>query len=84
MSTNRAASPMIDIGQHLANRDRYFPPQELAKYAGEEVAFSADGTHIVAHGRDFLALWNELKAAGIDPSGCVWASIPPPDGDADL
>ncbi len=83
MNTNGTAGTSIDIGRHLANRDRCFPPEELAKYAGEEVAFSADGSRIVAHGKDFATLWDGLKAAGIDPSECVWAWIPPLDGDAE-
>jgi len=72
-------SGWLDGRTHLENRARAFPPQVLAQYAGQEVAFSADGEHIVAHGDNFLTLWNQLKAQGIDPSSCVWSSIPATD-----
>jgi hypothetical protein len=74
----------IDMAVHLANREKCFPPEELAKYAGEQIAFSADGTRVVAHGPDFLTLWNELKAAGIDPQECVWSDVPPKEWEGDL
>jgi hypothetical protein len=76
METNNPNDPYIDMGLHIANRARCFPPEALVKYAGEEIAFSTDGTQIVAHGPDFLTLWNELKAAGINPHACVWSSVP--------
>ena len=38
---------MADIEQYLANRER-FPLEELLKYWGKWVAFSPDGTIIIA------------------------------------
>ncbi len=84
MNANGENDVEIDFGLHLANRHKYFPPRELMKYAGEEIAFSADGTRIVAHGSDFLTLWNELKEAGVNPHACVWSSVPPLDGVSEL
>ena len=84
MNPERPNDVVIDFGLHMANRDKHFPPEELRKYAGEQIAFSADGTRIVAHGPDFLTLWNELKAAGIDPQTCVWSDVPPADWEGDL
>jgi hypothetical protein len=76
MNDDGPAEVPIDIGRHLANRAKHFPPEHLARYAGQEVAFSADGTRIVTHGTDFLRLWNQLKATGVNPSECVWVAVP--------
>jgi hypothetical protein len=70
-----------DTRFYAENRKKCFPPEELAKYAGQEVAFSADGTSIVAHGPDFLTLWNQLKDAGLHPSEFVFETIPSLDED---
>jgi hypothetical protein len=73
-----------DTRFYAENRKKFFPAEALAQYAGQEVAFSADGTRIVAHGEDFLTLWNQLEAAGVNPSTLVWSSIPPLDEDTQL
>ena len=70
---------VIDFGLHMRNRDKYFPPEELAKYAGQELAFSADGTRIVIHGGDFSTMWDQLIADGINPCGVVWSYVPTPE-----
>jgi hypothetical protein len=70
---------VIDFGLHMRNRDKHFSPQDLLKYAGQEVAFSADGTRIVIHGEhgeDWETLWNRLIDQGINPCGVVWSYIP--------
>ena len=63
----------------LANRAA-FPAQELARYAGQWVAWSPDGTRIAASasGPEFLDAM--LEANGEDPALCVVEGIP--DGDA--
>jgi len=65
------------------NRSK-FPVDEIIKYTGQAVAFSPDGTRIVAHGSDFLTVWNQLKTSGIDPSEFVWEEIPPLDEEDSL
>jgi hypothetical protein len=60
-----------DLRNFDENRSK-FSIDELRKYAGQAVAFSPDGTRIVANGPDFLAAWDRLKASGIDPSQFVW------------
>ena len=52
-----------------------FPPEDLLKYAGERVAWSLDGTRIVAHGPSTEAVEEELAAMGIHPSQVVWETI---------
>ena len=45
---------------------RNFPPTELDKYRGLQIAWSWDGGRIVASGRDHEDLDRNLQAAGID------------------
>ena len=49
--------------EHVKNRSA-FPPEELAKYEGQHVAWSLDGTRILAGHADPLALVASLRAAG--------------------
>jgi hypothetical protein len=83
VNQNQPTLPVPDLRHYAENRAK-FPPDELAKYAGKCVAFSADGTRIVASGDDFLTLWNEMKASGVDPSQFVWSDVPPPEEDTQL
>jgi LDH2 family malate/lactate/ureidoglycolate dehydrogenase len=69
-----------DTRLYSANRSK-FPPEELAKYAGQWIAWSADGTRILAHGEDQDAVEAELRAAGIAYSEVVWSSVPPLEED---
>lgn len=50
----------------MENRTR-FPLGELAKYQGKWVAFSDDGSRIIASSEDLLALDKLIVAAGADP-----------------
>ena len=58
---------------------RNFPPEELAKYAGLYIAFSADGTRILASGADMDEVEQKLTAAGINPNQVVGSYVPPED-----
>ena len=58
---------------------RRISAEEQEKYAGQQVAFSWDGTHIVASGADGEELFRNLAAAGIDPTRIVWGYIADPD-----
>ena len=51
--------------EYPQNRAR-FPVEELRKYNGRWVAFSADGQRIVASGDDLTALAEHLRTAGED------------------
>ena len=63
---------------------RKFPAEELWKHADEHVAFSLDGTRILAHGTNFEETWAAMKAAGLDPEKAVWDHLPPRDEDTIL
>ena len=54
-------------------------PQELAPFQGQFVAWSEDGLHILAHGKDLPELFRELDRKGI--VAYVIDSIPPQDED---
>jgi hypothetical protein len=58
---------MIEINEFRRNQSR-FPREELAKYNGQYVAWSADGTRILATHVDPAELDSQLVAAGLDPS----------------
>src|SRR5687767_11476104 len=69
----------------LANRAA-FPAQELAKFAGQWVAWSQDGTRIAASAASPELLDAILAANGENPALCVVEGIPDDDaliGEAD-
>jgi hypothetical protein len=76
MSSNGRAITPPDLSAYEQNRSR-FPQQELVKYAGQYVAFSPDGTRILASGVDMDEVEHKLVAAGHDPSQVVGSFIPP-------
>jgi hypothetical protein len=81
MNDQLKTEPEVEFDGDLftANRSR-FPTQELAKYAGRHVAWSLDGTQILASGDDDSDVDNKLTAAGIDPSRVVHGYVEPLDG----
>ena len=78
MSANGEQLPEPDFSQYEKNRSK-FPAEELAKYGGKQVAFSPDGTRIVASGDTLEELDAALAVAGIHFSQVVTAYIDPPD-----
>ena len=68
----------IDMQQYLKNRLQ-FPPDELAKHIGEWVAWSPDGSRIVASSRNPDILDDIIRAAGEDPEQCTVEGIPDTD-----
>ena len=57
-----------------------FPQEELAKYEEKWVAFSPDGTRIVASsGESMQAVYDQIVAAGFDPSEYIFDFIPDAD-----
>lgn len=77
MSADNERLEPPDLSQFDENRSK-FPPEELLKYAGKCVAFSPDGTRIVASGDSWEALDAALEAAGIHFSQVVSAYLNPP------
>jgi hypothetical protein len=67
-----------DLTKYAENRQK-FPLEELDKYAGMYVAWSSDGTRIIASGKDRESLWEALEHAGIDFNQVVGEFIPPQD-----
>ena len=73
------SSYLEDRRKFLANRQT-FPLDELAKYLGNWVAWSSDGTRIVASAANPEDLEERVRAAGEDFCRCVLEGIP--DNDA--
>jgi hypothetical protein len=69
---------MVDMQQLLRNRLQ-FPPEELAKYAGKYVAWSPDGTTIIASDEDEIRLDQVVKATGCNPADVLVSFVPSPD-----
>jgi hypothetical protein len=65
--------------QFLANRAA-FPGAELARYAGQWVAWSPDGTRVAASASSPDLLDDLLRARGEDPACCVVEGIPGDEG----
>lgn len=78
MNTNGERMGPPDLSHYQENRNR-FPPEELAKYLGKHVAFSPDGTRILASGDSIAEVDDKLEAAGIHFSQVVHSYIGPPD-----
>jgi hypothetical protein len=76
MKVSQPSAQPADLSEYVKNRGR-FPADELAKYAGRYVAFSVDGTRIVANAGSEEELEEQLLAAGIDPSQVVGSYVPP-------
>ena len=80
MSNN--ATP-IDLVQFDRNR-RQVPGEYLTPYAGQNVAWNADGTRIVASGDGYEGLARRLDELGIESRSVVWDYVPPLDEDCQL
>jgi hypothetical protein len=70
----------MDVALYLENRRR-IPPEELAPYAGQWVAFSGEGTRILASGPDLATAEANLAALGVPGDEVGWARIPGPGED---
>jgi hypothetical protein len=71
-------SLIMNMQEFLKNRQQ-FPAEELQKYIGKYVAWSPDGTRIVAGDDDELRLDASIRAAGYDPSEVLVSFVPDPD-----
>ena len=70
MNTKFLDIPWID--PNFDENCRHIAQEELDKYAGRHVAYSCDGTRIVASGCDIDELVRNIEAVGLDPSRVVW------------
>lgn len=75
----------LDMPSYLENRKRFlanracFPLDELAKHAGQWIAWSPDGTRVVASARNPESLADLVRNAGEVPEECVIEGIPEED-----
>jgi hypothetical protein len=76
--TNHKRLEPPDISQYEKNRAK-FPTEELARYAGKYIAFSPDGTRILASGETEMEMEKNLIAMGIHPSQVVGSYVDPPE-----
>lgn len=77
MNTDYPNIPWVDPN-FLANRRR-FPPEELLRLAGQHIAWSWDGTQILAAAPDRQMLTRKLHDAGIDPGRVVFDYLDAPE-----
>jgi hypothetical protein len=68
----------MNLAEFTSNRQQY-PLEELVKYLGQHVAWSPDGTKIIASDDDFCSLIESIKATGLDPAKCVVSCVPAND-----
>lgn len=69
-NTNPWPGMRIDLAKHVQNKAKV-PVEDLAPYWGKQVAWHADGTHIVAAADTLEQLDAELARLGIDPCEVV-------------
>jgi hypothetical protein len=69
---------MIGLDEFRRNQSRY-PPEELAKSNGQYVAWSPDGTQIVAADPDPIRLDALLRASGYDPAEILVSRVAIPE-----
>ena len=69
---------MIDVNEFRRNQSR-FPRAELEKYNGQYVAWSPDGTRILAADPDPLRVDALLCAAGHDPAEILVTRVAVPE-----
>jgi len=68
----------MDMQEYLKNRHQ-FPDDELEKYAGKYVAWSPDGTRIIASADNLEKLCEAVDASGYDAGDIVMEPIPHAD-----
>jgi hypothetical protein len=80
VNTNNKARHEIDPVVYEQNR-HHIPPEVLQPYAGQWVAFSSDGTHIVTSGADLATAEANLAVLGIPGNSVGWERLPGLDED---
>ncbi len=56
-----------------------FPPEDLLQYRGKDIAWSPDGTRVIASDTDLLRLAATVKELGYDVSEVVFSTVPDAD-----
>jgi hypothetical protein len=65
---------MIPLNEFRKNQSQ-FPLDELEKYNGKYVAWSEDGTHILASDEDMVRLHKTIQEAGYDTGEILIAFV---------
>jgi hypothetical protein len=68
----------MDVQEYLKNRHE-FPHDELSRHTGHYVAWSPDGTRILASDADPARVIEAVKAQGFDPGETVISYVPTDD-----
>jgi hypothetical protein len=77
MNTQPAVEPIDTVAWR--KQRNLFAPDQLKPYWGKCVAWSADGTRVVASGDSWDALYDELERLGIHPGSVVGEYIDGPN-----
>ena len=78
MTTNFPHVPWLEPS--FFENQRNFPREQLLQYAGQHIAWSWDGTRVLASDPDEADLVRKLAAAGHDPQRVVFDYVDPPTG----
>ena len=70
MNTDTGATPWTDAC--FIENQRKFPADELLRYQGQHIAWSWDGSRILAADADHRALDQKLRDTGIDPLRVIY------------
>lgn len=73
MNTQFPDVPWIDPN-HLTNREK-IPQAVLDQYAGQHIAYSWDGTRVLAGAVALLDLYRKLKEMGQDTNRVVYSYV---------
>ena len=84
MNDNENGVFVPDFRMYSENRRNFPSREQYLKLAGQVVAFSLDGTRILAHGKDEAEVRAAMAAAGLNPSHAVWDHFDPADVDSML
>jgi hypothetical protein len=76
--TPRRGTAIFDMCQPDKNLHAY-PPGDLLQYSGQYIAWSPDGSRVIASDKDFLKLDDTVKALGYDPSKTLISTVPEVD-----
>jgi hypothetical protein len=75
MSTPHSDIPWLE--PCFFENQKKFPPEELEKYAGQHIAWSWDGSRILASAPEEAELYQKLQDAGVDANRVVLGYVDP-------
>jgi hypothetical protein len=76
MAETPKSRPVQDRDLYVANRAKFLP-KDLLPYEGQWVAWSLDGSRIVAHHDDLEQVERQLEQAGLTTEDVIFDRIPP-------